>query len=464
MIQSDTICALATAPGVAGIAVIRVSGPAAFDVVDAVVHCSTKISSAASHTIHYGRIKLEKDIRDEVTVALFRAPRSYTGEDVVEISCHGGFTIPDLVLRSLYSVGVRAAGPGEFTRRAFLNGKMDLTQVESVAELIHASSSSSAAVASRQLFGLFRDRVKKLRQDLIDVVALLELELDFAHEDVEFVHREKIEALTREALQFCQSVLGSFQDSSLLRSGLQVALLGLPNAGKSLLFNNLLNIERSIVHDQAGTTRDYIQESVLWDGLRIVFADTAGLRDTEDAVERQGVRLSSAVLSNSELILVVNDAAADPQKGTDLLRDFAELYPEKSFALVQNKMDLVVAADLVAGDASNVNQEKLGDFQVLKVSAKTGSGIAELKDFILSKAKSSTLLSSDILLNQRHVHLLTQAAEACERALVSFSEQAFNEAIAFDLRHAIVHLGDLTGETFNEEVLNSIFSKFCIGK
>lgn len=464
---NDTICALATAPGVAGLAVIRVSGPEAFAVVDSLFKSSTKISDAASHSIIYGKLReapsngAEGDTLDTVTCSVFRSPNSYTGEDVVEIGCHGGMVIPGLILEQLYAAGARCAGPGEFTRRAFLHGKLDLTQVESVAELIHASSEASARVAGRQLFGAFKKNVAETRSRLIDVCGLLELELDFAQEDVEFVSREKLHTLLHSALEFCRHTQTGFSSSVVLRNGYTVSFVGRPNVGKSLLYNNLLGFQRSLVHNSAGTTRDYIQEGVVWKGLRIQLCDTAGLRSSDDVIEVEGMERGSMMVSNSHMVLVVNDVTVDP-RGSDLLaQELAIQHPDKRVVLIQNKWDNGLP---VGENGGEVIHTPKGVFTTVAVSAKTGFNINTVRDLIIGAAEASSDLTADILLNERHMVLLKQTEGCLCAAMDALTRGEYAEAIAFEIRNGIDALGALSGERVNEEIINSVFANFCIGK
>ncbi len=457
MNQSDTICALATAPGVGGIAVIRVSGSRAFECVDQLFHSSTKISQAPTHTIQYGRFRVSEQMQDEVTIAVFRSPRSYTGEDVAEISCHGGLVVPQLIISSLLQTGVRHAEAGEFTKRAFINGKMDLTQVESVAELIHSSSAASATVAAKQLHGAFRDKIRSMRQQLIDLSGLLELELDFANEDLELIPRQRISTDIDAAIHLCRAYLESFSASTILRSGFRISLIGHPNAGKSMLFNELVQFERSIVHDQAGTTRDYIQESVLWDGMRVIISDTAGLRQTENVVEAIGVNLSNAQASDADLILVVNDSSISASHSDEIISNLKSQFELKNIEIIQNKADLAQSAD-------NNSASFYQDLKQHHISAKTGQGMSDLRAHLRQIIQQAVDPSKEALLNQRHLDLLHQALNSLLKAQISFNNSDFSEIVAFELRQAVEALGLIIGEIVNEEVLLSVFSKFCIGK
>ncbi|MFM8177852.1 MAG: tRNA uridine-5-carboxymethylaminomethyl(34) synthesis GTPase MnmE, partial [Candidatus Kapaibacterium sp.] len=415
---NDTICALATAPGVAGLAVIRVSGPQAFAIVDSLLEASTKISDADSHRIIYGKLRqapsddIPGHILDTVTCSVFRTPHSYTGEDVVEIGCHGGVIVPGMILDQLYAAGARCAGPGEFTKRAFLHGKLDLTQVESVADIIHSSSEASARVAGRQLFGAFKKTVAETRARLIELCGLLELELDFAQEDVEFVSRDKLRSLLQSALDFCVRTQTGFASSVVLRNGYTVAFVGRPNVGKSMLYNNLLGFPRSLVHNREGTTRDYIQEAVVWNGLRIQLCDTAGLRVSDDEVEVEGMERGSMMVSNSHMVLVVNDGSAGLHNSDQLVDELRSRNPDKYIILVQNKWDQVLASD--GGTVYPVEPPQAGGVTTINISAKTGYNIESLRDIIIREASECADLTADVLLNERHMGVL-KYTEQCLR-------------------------------------------------
>ena len=473
---NDTICALATAPGVGGLAVIRVSGPQAFALVDKLFHARTKISDAASHTIVYGKLRraveaegetekkvdlpsghTHSDTLDTVTCSVFRAPHSYTGEDVVEIGCHGGEVVPQMIIAALLDVGARLARPGEFTQRAFVNGKLDLTQVESVADLIHASSEAGARVAGRQLLGAFKENVRSMRSRLIDLCAFLELELDFAQEDVEFVSREKLIELIDSVAEFCDNTARGYQASVVLRSGYKVAFVGKPNAGKSSLYNALLGFDRSIVHNVAGTTRDYIQESVMWDGLRFQLCDTAGMRTSNDIVEVEGMERGSAMISESHMIIVVHDFSTEDRDAMKIVDEIVSTHPHKHVVLVYNKCDVAGSKGLGSSEVSNT-------IPVISLSAKTGHNVATLREYICRVARSGSDIATDVLLNDRHMYLLQQTQISLSSARAALDADAFPEAIAYELRRAVDTLGEFTGEVINEDIINAVFAGFCIGK
>ncbi len=463
MSDFDTICALATAPGVAGIAVVRISGSQAFNTIDQLFDSNTKISQAPSHTIHYGHLRVDRDddsVRDEVLISVFKSPKSYTGEDVVEISCHGGSVMPSMVINAILAQGVRHATAGEFTKRAFMNGKIDLTQVESVADLIHSSSSASARIAAKQLQGVFRDNITQIRSQLLDACALLELELDFANEDVEFVERDRITKQIDSTLALCHRYAESFASSTILRNGYSVSVLGYPNAGKSMLFNNLVGHNRSIVHDTEGTTRDYIRELVVWSGHSIVLNDTAGIRETGDSIEEIGVSLSNQVASDAECIVVVNDLSLGFGHSMPLLAQLQSKFPEKFFVLAQNKSDLI---DEVAVRAAYANATQIETASVI-LSAVTSDGVDALKALLVSKAREATEPAKEALLNQRQLELLERCSDSLTRARTAIEQGDFSELVAYELRQGIDFLGEIVGENVSEEILNRIFSSFCIGK
>lgn len=443
-----TITALATPPGVSGLAVLRISGDDAFAIIDKCFRGKGPISDAASHTIHYGKIMDGTEMLDTVTVSVFIAPNSYTGENVVEIGCHGGTIVSGRILDLLIREGAEYAEAGEFTRRAFLNGKLDLTQVEAVADLIHSVSVPGSQTAARQINGNFTRRFQKLRTELLDVSALLELELDFSDEGIDLVEKSTLMEKINEVIDFCERILSSQQSSEILRSGYHVGIVGYPNSGKSTLFNALLGRPRAIVSQIAGTTRDYLEETLHLGGIAVKIVDTAGLRETTDTIEIQGIELAESVLERSNLILVINDISEGMGNSEALFCSLKEKFPETDVLLLQNKIDLTA--------------ESKASFT--HISAATGEGIEQLKAAIAKKAKLSTERISDILVNSRHARLLTMTIESLQRAKTALESDMENEIIAIDLREARRYMGEVTGEEWNEEVLDHIFSRFCIGK
>lgn len=444
----DTIAALATAPGIAGLAVIRLSGTDSIEIAAKIFHSKENLKESKSHTIHYGRIMDEGKVVDTVTVSIFRQPHSYTGENVVEIACHGSELVYNSIIELLIKNNARPATAGEFTRRAFLNGKLDLTQVEAVADLIHSSSRIGALTSARQLEGGFTQRLSALRQSLIDCSSLLVLELDFAEEDLEFVSRNDLMSKIENVRRVCLELASEAQSAEIVRSGYFVAIAGFPNSGKSTLFNTLLKRERAIVSPTAGTTRDYLEETIYLNGMKIHLVDTAGIRQSNDEIEIEGLRLGEQVLNRSNMILILNDASISLDNSDSLQDRIEERYPDKKVIVVQNKMDLLHNAV---------------DGRCL-ISAKKGDGVRNLLDVIYAEAELSTERVNDVLINQRQAILLKSVA-ACLQNVRNGIEQNYDSVlIAIDIDAAVRNIGEITGEVWSEEVLNNIFSNFCIGK
>ena len=451
--QLPTICALATPPGVAGLAVIRVSGATAISVCSSLFVGTTELLSAPDHTIHYGWWSVANQRIDAVTCTVFRAPHSYTGEDVVEIGCHGGVFVVDQIIDSLITTGsARLAEPGEFTRRAFLNGKLDLTQAEAVADLIHAQTRAGSQTAARQLAGGFTARLSKLRDTLISASGLLEVELDFSEEGYEFVGRPAFLKALDEGIAFGHLLANSAKAAEILRSGFYCAVVGYPNAGKSSLFNALLDRTRAIVSHIPGTTRDYLEESVIVDGYTIHVYDTAGLRNTQDTIELQGIVLTSSLLEQSNLILVVNDASLGFDHSDELVTELAGQTSGVPIVVIQNKMDLV---------QSLISPLRETD---IPCSTVTGDGLSALRSMLASAAKSSSAGLTDVLVNARQATLLKSLVEHLESARSAIQEDQPADLIAIDLRAGVRILGEISGETWNPDILDSVFSRFCIGK
>lgn len=450
--KNRTIAALATPPGVSGLAVIRLSGPDAFTIADYFFKGKLILAGAPSHTIHYGKFIDGEKLVDTVTASVFVAPNSYTGENVVEISCHGGLLIANEIIKALTIAGAAPAEPGEFTRRAFLNGKLDLAQVEAVADIIHSSSLPGAQTAARQLAGAFTDRLSSVRLQLLDISALLELELDFADEDIEFVRKNDIISKIDAAISFCSSLASSFSDAQVLRSGYFVSLAGYPNSGKSTLFNALLNRKRAIVSEIPGTTRDYLEETLMLGGIAIRLVDTAGIRPTDHIVEIEGIRMGESLLEQSNMIIILNDVSISPDHSDRLYSKISERYPAARTIIVHNKIDL---AEIDPDETKS---------ETINISAKKNIGIEALKTLIENEALHSAERVKDVLVNQRQALLLGQAADALNNAVHSLMEGFDNAAVSIDIREAARKLGEITGETWNEDVLNHIFQRFCIGK
>ncbi len=447
-----TIVALATPPGVGGIAVVRISGSDAFAITSKCISNSKKLAELNSHSIIYSNFESNSKIIDTVLISKFISPNSYTGEDVLEISCHGGLIIADLIIKSLIDAGASYAEPGEFTKRAFLNGKLDLLQVEAVADMIHSVSTAGAQTSARQLIGEFTIRLSTFREQLLRIAALLELELDFSEEGLELIDRKVIDDKINSAIVYCNELSDSYTASKILRSGYFVGIVGFPNSGKSTLFNSLLNRNRAIVSEIAGTTRDYLEETIYINGLPIMLTDTAGIRDSKDIIEIEGIKLVDSVIEQSNLILVINDANEGKDNSSKLITKLSEKYPSTKMIMVQNKIDLIE------------NSKNNSDNNTFNISAKYKTGIDNLKIFLENETKQSQDRITDVLINQRHYNKLQEILQNLNQAKESLNNEMENEIISIDIRFATKLIGEITGESWNEEVLDMIFSSFCIGK
>lgn len=460
MSETDTITAIATARGRAALAIIRTSGPQAIDVVDRRFR-GTKLAEQDSHTAHVGYL-LDEDGEeiDQVVVTLFRAPHSATGEDVVEVSCHGGDFAPQMVLESLIAHGARMAEPGEFTQRAFLNGKMDLAQAEAVADLIHASSSMAHRVSLQHLRGRYSDRLDALREELLELCAFVELELDFAEEDVDFADMDRLRTLLDRAESLLDELLSTTQTGEKLRDGVRVVIGGRPNAGKSTLLNALVGRDRAIVSPTPGTTRDEIEAEAEINGLRYRFVDTAGLRDTSDQIEAEGVRRAEQSIQEADVLLYVYDLAVGlDSEEIAFLRDVTAS-AQLAALLVGNKADLV----------DDVPAAEIDAIPAMKLSAERGvddAGEVEPLTEWLIETVTDRLSRSDasaVVMNRRHRQHLQNARDAVRSAQQALDAGVSGDMLTLDLRAALHELGAITGEITNEDVLDQIFSRFCIGK
>ena len=464
MNNSDTICAPATSVGTGAISVVRISGSGATDILDRVVRFRNGTAAAASgYSVKYGSIP---DL-DEVLVLLFRAPHSYTGEDAAEISCHASPFIVSGLLDRLTEAGCRLAEPGEFTRRAFINGKMDLAQAEAVADVIASSSSAQHRVAMNQLRGGYSAELRGLRKQLLELTTLLELELDFSEEDVEFADRSRLRALLDAATAHCRELADSFRTGNAIRSGVPVAIVGAPNSGKSTLLNALLRDERAIVSDVPGTTRDTVEETCVIDGVLFRFIDTAGIRDASDEVERLGIERSFRALSQAQIVLGVVDASGSEEAIRDAIRAVAEKVDSQhqELLILLNKCDF-------SGVNKNVNtlnsfvlsiSNQLNNENILEISAKTGSGLEKLRDALVS-CSGITAATGTLVTNARHAAALRAAATSLAAVSDGLDRAVPSDLLAEDLRAALASLGTITGEITTDEVLGEIFSRFCIGK
>lgn len=461
----DTIAAIATPLGEGGLAVIRVSGAKAFDLADACFRPSRskagKPSEAPSHTLHHGHVVRDGAKVDEVLLAVMRGPHTYTCEHTIEISCHGGLLPAKAVLDTLLAAGARLALPGEFTKRAFLNGRLDLAQAEAVADLIHARTELALRAAGEQLAGKLSQRINQLRDDLIKTLAHIEAHIDFPDEDISPDTREKlIERLTG-GLAFVDMLLRTANEGRLLRRGIRAAIIGRPNAGKSSLLNQLLGHDRAIVSHIPGTTRDTIEETANIRGVPVVFIDTAGLREAGDEIEIEGIRRSRETLSRAELILHVFDAS-EPLTPED--EKFLQEFAEKKRIVVRNKLDL--PAKLKLPLTFNIQQSTSNAQGVVDVSCATGQGIEALKDAIKEMVWSGQVNAEmlEVMINSRHQEALIRARHAVERTIAAIRSDLSLELVALDLHIAVNAVGEIVGKTTTEDLLDSIFSQFCLGK
>jgi tRNA modification GTPase len=451
----DTIIALATPPGIGAIGVIRLSGGKSIEIVNKLFP-KKDLSKQATHTIHVGFLEEEGIPLDEAVVSIYRAPRSYTGEDVIELSCHGSPYIQQQVMDACIRQGARVARPGEFTFRAFINGKLDLSQAEAVADLIASNSAASHKTALNNIKGGFSEVLKQLREELIKFSALIELELDFSQEDVEFADRKQLYQLVDVLSVTTKQLLESFKLGNVIRNGVQVAIIGKPNAGKSTLLNTLLNDNRAIVSDIAGTTRDTIEELLNIDGIIFRLVDTAGLREqTSDVIERIGVERSHQKMQQSDVVIYLFDV--NEVKASEL-KDIEEKLAEQqiNYLLVGNKSDLLGPSEL---------KERFNNNHTIFISAKAKSNIAELRKHLVDLVTEGQLnLENTIVTNARHYEALQQVDKSLEDIRAGLNNNLPGDLLALDIRRCLHYLGEITGEITNEDQLDYIFSKFCIGK
>ncbi len=460
--DSDTICALSTAPGMGAIAVIRLSGPDSFRVIGQIFKPAEKgldMDQAKSHTIHLGTLGNAAGILDEVLVSLFRAPNSYTGEDVIEISCHGSVYIQQKVLELLFSCGLRMASPGEFTLRAFMNRKFDLSQAEAVADLIASHSASSHDLAIQQMRGGFSRKIHALRQALIDFTALIELELDFSEEHMIFADRSDFKALLASIIAELSALIESFSLGNVIRTGIPVAIIGKPNVGKSTLLNVLLNEEKAIVSEIPGTTRDAIEDTIVIGGYSFRFIDTAGLRAAEDQIETIGIERTWEKISEASIILYVFDATqqsfADVSEAITEFREFTA-GNARTMILIGNKMDKLKV--LPKGFREFV------EYDTLFVSGKRRENIHEIAAHLLKVVENTRVSDHTLVSNTRHYEALRRALDAVVCVRDGLTAGLSPDLMTTDLRSALYHLGEITGEVTTDEILGAIFSRFCIGK
>ena len=465
MIQNDSIIALATPSGVGAIAVIRISGKDAIEICNKQFRSIKKekdLNEAKSHTLHFGNIVDGDRVIDEVLVSLFKGSNSYTGETTVEISCHGSVYIQQEILQLFLGKGCRMADPGEFTLRAFLNGKIDLSQAEAVADLIASNSAASHQVAIQQMRGGFSSEIKELRQELLNFASLIELELDFSEEDVEFADRTQFRVLVEKIRTALKRLIDSFSLGNVLKNGIPVAIVGSPNVGKSTLLNTLLNEDRAIVSSIAGTTRDVIEDEMNISGVAFRFIDTAGIRETEDIVESIGIQKTFEKIEQAQVVLYLFDSAnalyseERTKEIQEELQKIQEQFPTKRCIVVANKIDLVSEIEI---------RKRFDSEDLVLLSAKTQQGVEKLTDLLLELANIGALSNNEtIVTNSRHFEALSHALEEMNNVQYGLDSSLSGDLLSIDIRQALYYLGEITGEITNDDLLGNIFANFCIGK
>ena len=462
MHQQDTIIALATPSGAGAIGVLRISGSLAISITESLfksIHNKNLIKQP-THSIHLGHIFDGDTLLDEVLVSLFKNPKSYTGEDVVEISCHGSHYIQTKILQLFIRKGCRTANPGEFTLRAFVNGKMDLSQAEAVADLIASDSEAAHQIAINQMRGGFSSEIKALRAELLDFASLIELELDFSEEDVAFADQAKFKILLERIVKVLKYLMDSFSTGNAIKNGVPISIVGAPNVGKSTLLNTLFNEDKAIVSSIAGTTRDTVEDELIIEGIKFRFIDTAGIRQTDDTVESIGIKKTYTKMAQSLVILHLLDASALTEHNSvailKAIQVNIEMYPNIKSIVVLNKIDLVNSVDVLA---------LISKFEPLGLSAKTGAGVEKLKKKLLAMVQTGKLHNNDTIINNaRHYDALEKALQSILSVQTGLESNLSGDLLAVDLREAIYHFGRITGEISTDDLLGNIFANFCIGK
>lgn len=459
----DTICAPACPPGGA-ISLVRLSGTKSYDIIEKLVSFPSKnkeLGKLKANTCHYSQIKDGNSLIDEVVLSLFKAPYSYTGEDMIEISCHGSAYIQKRIIELLIISGARLARPGEFTQRAFLNGKMDLSQAEAVADLIASESAASHRVAINQLRGGFSDDLKKMRAELLHLVSMIELELDFGEEEVEFANRDQLKKIVNSLLKYVNNLRNSFQLGNALKNGIPVAIIGKPNVGKSTLLNQLLKEDKAIVSEIEGTTRDSIEDTVYIEGIRFRFIDTAGIRETADFIESLGIRKTYQKIDQSDIVLLLSDCrdtAASIKKSYKEIKEQIKNQTKK-LILIVNKTDY-----LDEGGLKSIKQE-LKDLNPICISAEKLQNIHHISEELLKTADFSKLSETNLIItNARHFEALNHSSESLDRVVAGIGSGLSEDLLSQDIRECLHYLGEITGEVTNDEILGNIFRNFCIGK
>lgn len=464
MNDQSVICAIATAPGMGAIAVIRLSGKGCIEICDRVFVSPSgkKLTDVRPNTIHFGKLYDGKELIDEVLISVFHAPHSFTGEDSIEISCHGSVYIQQRILQLLISSGARLAAPGEFTQRAFLNGKMDLSQAEAVADLIASSSAAAHSMALSQMRGGFSDELMKLRMELLHITSLLELELDFSEEDVEFADRSELQGIAVGIDTLISRLCASFSLGNVIKNGIPVAIVGNTNVGKSTLLNALLKEDRAIVSDIEGTTRDVIEDTINLQGITFRFIDTAGIRHTDDRVENMGIERTFSKIEQARVVLFLIDTTKDTEQFLPYYTQVKEhLGPDARLLILLNKTDQIDSADIILSQITSLSSGE----KILPIAAKTGYNINHLVDELVSTININALHSGDVIVsNARHYEALSHARLAIERVITGLDSHLSGEFVSQDIRECLHYLGEITGQITTDEVLGNIFKNFCIGK
>jgi|TARA_B110000196_G_C21147476_1_gene667489 tRNA modification GTPase len=460
MTNQDTIIALATPNGLGAISVLRISGKESISVTEKVFKAKNNklLSKQDSHTVHLGHLIKKGHQLDEVLVTLFKGPHSYTGENTIEISCHGSTYIQKEIINLFIDNGIRVANPGEFTLRAFLNGKMDLNQAEAVADLIASENEGSHKLAMQQMKSGFSDDLKKLRAELLHFSSMIELELDFSQEDVEFVERDEFKKLTNKIKLELNTLINSFQSGNVLKNGISVAIAGKPNAGKSSLLNTLLNDEKAIVSDIPGTTRDSIEDSLIIQGINFRFTDTAGLRETTDFIESKGIEKTINKIKNAKILLYLfdaNDTNVNEIKSS--INNFKR--DDLSIILVRNKIDLINQNSKLLDNIKSISKS-----QLLEIEATDVKSVESLKIRLINEVELLNPYTDIIISNSRHYEALIKALRAIEEVNKGLVDNISGDLLSVDIRRSINHLSEITGEITNDDVLGNIFANFCIGK
>ncbi len=476
MIYNDTIVALATASGAGAIAVLRLSGKEAIQIADACFQSVKKQKSLRvqkTHTIHLGHIIDGERTVDEVLVSVFKNPNSYTGEDVVEISCHGSIYIQQEIIQLFLRKGCRMANAGEFTLRAFLNGKLDLSQAEAVADLIASDNEASHQIAMQQMRGGFSSEIAKLREELMNFASLIELELDFAEEDVEFADRSQFKALVERIGFVLKRLIDSFAVGNVIKNGIPVAIVGEPNVGKSTLLNALLNEERAIVSDIAGTTRDTIEDELVIEGIGFRFIDTAGIRETKDVVESIGIKKTFEKMEQAQVVVLLFSAEEFKTESKRLKIEIEKIknrFPLKPLLIIANKIDTLTTnekenIDVSLSTSTTLSTGSVEGSNYLLLSAKSGVGVEALKEKLIGFVNTGALRNNEtIVTNTRHYDSLLKAFEEVEKVKHGLESGLSGDLLAIDIRQALYHFGEITGEITSDDLLGNIFANFCIGK